>query len=567
MTRRVRLFSGIVMLAYVTMHLLNHAVGLVSLPAMEAVLGYVGGAWSTPPAQALLYGSFLVHYALALWALWERRTLRLRAGELAQIVLGFAIPILLARHVVGTRVSEDFFGTDTGHYAYLLWIYFVHSPRLGALQLLTLVVAWTHAMLGLHYWLKVRPWYARVQPAALVVAVLVPVLALLGAIEAGRQVAALAADPAWTRAAFAHMRLPSAQTASELDRISAALAWFFGGTIAVVLLARLVRRLWRRRHGLIRVDYPDGRFIDVVPGTSVLEASRLAGIPHAHVCGGRGRCSTCRVRVRGEIGSIDPPGETEQRVLRRIGASTPNVRLACQLRPKGTVEVTPLLPPFAYAADARRRVDIAQGSEREIAILFADIRGFTALSEGRLPYDVVFILNRYFAAVGRAVESAGGRVDKFLGDGVMALFGIESGAQAGCREALTAARLMSERMGELNSSLRGEIAQPLRIGIGIHTGPIIIGEMGYGGATSITAIGDAVNTASRLEELTKEFAVELVVSEDVVRRAGLEFAALPRREVEIRGKRGMLAVRTCASAAELPTQATAPATLAAPAPV
>ena len=93
---------------------------------------------------------------------------------------------------------------------------------------------------------------------------------------------------------------------------------------------------------------------------------------------------------------------------------------------------------------------------------------------------------------------------------------------------------------------------PLRIGIGIHAGPIIVGEMGYGSATAITAIGDAVNTASRLEELTKEYGAELVVSEDVVRRAGLDFAAFPSREVEIRGKREMLAVRTLASAAELP---------------
>ena len=213
--------------------------------------------------------------------------------------------------------------------------------------------------------------------------------------------------------------------------------------------------------------------------------------------------------------------------------------------------MTPLLPPFAYAMDGRRRVDFAQGSEREIAILFADIRGFTALSEGRLPYDVVFILNRYFAAVGRAVESAGGRVDKFLGDGVMALFGIESGAQQGCREALTAARLMSERMGELNASLRGEIERPLRIGIGIHAGPIIIGEMGYGGATAITAIGDAVNTASRLETLTKTYGCQLVVSEETVLRAGLDLSAFPRYEIEIRGKRDMLAVRTVASASNL----------------
>jgi adenylate cyclase len=565
MIRRVRLFSGVVMLAYVTMHLLNHATGLISLPAMEDVLVYVFRFWSNPLAQALLYGSFLTHYTLALWALWERRTLRLRVGELMQVGLGFAIPILLARHVVGTRISDSFFGTYDLYYKYFLWNYFVHAPERGVLQLLTLVVAWSHAMIGLHYWLRVRPWYAPVHPGALVVAVLVPVLSLLGAIEAGRQVAALAADPAWTRTAFAHMRLPSPAVARELDLIGAILGWFFAGSIAAVLLARLLRRLWQRSRGLVRVGYPDGRHIDVIPGTSVLEASRLLGVPHAHVCGGRGRCSTCRVRVRGEIGGVGPPGDTERRVLRRI-AATPNVRLACQLRPTGAVEVTPLLPPFAYAMDGRRRVDFAQGSEREIAILFADIRGFTALSEGRLPYDVVFILNRYFAAVGRAVESAGGRVDKFLGDGVMALFGIESGAQVGCREALAAARSMSQRMDELNASLRDEIEQPLRIGIGIHAGPIIIGEMGYGGATAITAIGDAVNTASRLEELTKEFGVELVVSEEVARRAGSDLSAFPRRDVEIRGKREMLAVRTLASAAELPPPAAAPSLRPEPAP-
>jgi adenylate cyclase len=548
MIRRLRLLSGLVMLAYVTMHLANHAVGLISLKAMEDVLWYIFRIWTNRPAQLLLYSSFLVHYALALYALWQRRTLRLRLSELSQIVLGFGIPLLLVRHVVVTRISDSFFHTDVGYYAYLLWVYFVRSPDHGLVQMLVLVVAWGHAMIGLHFWLRVRPWYARLQPAALVVAVLVPVLSLLGAIEAGRQVIALAADPGWTREAFT---LPPAETQRALETITEILSWFFAGVVAVVLLARLARRAWRRRRGLVRVGYPDGRIVEITPGTSVLEASRLAGIPHASVCGGRGRCSTCRIRVRGEIRSIDPPAEDELRVLRRIGA-TANVRLACQLRPRGAVEVTPLLPPFAHAADGRRRVDFVQGSEREIAILFADIRGFTALSEGRLPYDVVFVLNRYFAAMGRAVEAVGGHVDKFIGDGIMALFGIEHGAQAGCREALAAARLMSERLPELNASLQAELDRPLRIGIGIHCGPTIVGEMGYGNTAAITAIGDAVNTASRLESLTKSFACELVVSEEAVSRAGLDLSAFPQREIEIRGKREMLAVRTLVSAAELP---------------
>jgi adenylate cyclase len=557
MIRQLRLSSGLVMLAYVTMHLLNHAVGLVSLEAMEDVLWYIFRIWSNRPAQVLLYGSFLVHYGLALWALWERRSLRLRPSELAQLILGFAIPVLLARHVVGTRIADNFFHTDTGYYAYLLWLYFVRVPEYGYLQMLVLVVAWAHAMIGLHFWFRVRPWYARLQPAALVVAVLVPVLSLLGMIEAGLHVAALAVDPNWTLQAFSRMTLPSPETRAALDAIIDGLSWFFVGVVAAVLLARIARRAWRRRRGVVRIGYPDGRFVEVTPGTSVLEASRIAAIPHASVCGGRGRCSTCRVRVRGEIHSIDPPSANELRVLNRVGAR-PNIRLACMLRPRGAVEVTPLLPPLALAADGRRRVDFVQGSEREIAILFADIRGFTALSEGRLPYDVVFILNRYFAAMGRAVEAAGGRVDKFLGDGVMALFGIENGPRAGCREALGAARLMSQRLGELNLSLSAELDVPLRIGIGIHSGPTIVGEMGYGAAAAITAIGDAVNTASRLEGLTKEYDCELVVSEETVERAGLALSDFPRYQIEIRGKREMLAVRTLERAADLPVAGSPP---------
>jgi adenylate cyclase len=141
--------------------LLNHAVGLILLEAMEKVLWYIFRICSNRSAQLLLYSSFLVHYALALYALWQRRTLRLRGSELSQLVLGFAIPILLVRHIVVTRISDSFFHTDVGYYSYLLWVYFVRSPDHGFVQLLVLVVAWGHAIIGLHFWLRVRPWYAR----------------------------------------------------------------------------------------------------------------------------------------------------------------------------------------------------------------------------------------------------------------------------------------------------------------------------------------------------------------------------------------------------------------------
>src|SRR5437588_392541 len=542
MIGRLRLATGLLMLSYVTMHLLNHALGLVSLAAMERTLRWVMALWTQRPLQLVLYGSFLVHYALALWALWQRRSLRLRPSEFAQLALGFAIPLLLLRHVVNIRISNDFFGTSIDNYTFVLLVYTTRSPALGVMQLIVLVVAWSHAMIGLHFWLRVRPWYGRIREPALTIAVLVPVLALLGIFEAGRQVAALAAaDPSWAERAFSGMARPNPQTAATLDQIAAALTWLFVALPAAALLARAVRRAWQRRHGLVRISYPDGRFIEVLHGTSVLEASRLARIPHASVCGGRGRCSTCRVRVRAARLGLAPPGDDEQRVLNRIGARR-NVRLACQLRPTVPVEVTPLLPPFAHAADGLRRVDLAEGSEREIAVLFADIRGFTALAEGMLPYDIVFLLNRYFAAMGQAIESAGGRVDKFIGDGVMALFGVEGDVAAACRDALGAARLMSQRLGEVNRALQGELAAPLRIGIGIHAGPAIVGEMGFSGAASITAIGDAVNTANRLEALTKEYEGELIVSAEVVAGPGLDRALFRWQETETRGKQETLAI-------------------------
>ena len=212
----------------------------------------------------------------------------------------------------------------------------------------------------------------------------------------------------------------------------------------------------------------------------------------------------------------------------------------------------PLLPPHAGPADARGRPAYLHGAEQEIAILFCDLRAFTNLAEHRLPYDLVFLLNRFFRAMGEAVEEAGGRVDKFIGDGVMALFGIGATPAQGCRSALEAARRMAQHLTEINDSLAHDLPEPLRIGIGIHAGPAIIGEMGYGRATGLTAIGDAVNAASRLEALTKEFGCQLVVSQAVADLAGLPLEAHPIREVSLRGRREPITVRIVVDAASLP---------------
>ncbi|MDB5409240.1 MAG: adenylate/guanylate cyclase [Rhodospirillales bacterium] len=539
------------MFSYLVSHFFNHSLGLISLDAMEAALYWIFRFWTSWPGSIALYGAFLTHFLLALYALWARRSLRLSRTEIVQYALGFLVPLMLADHVVGTRVSDAFYKSNFGYYRSLLTVYFHEDTPRGVVQAVVLVVAWVHGCIGLRFWLRLKPWYERAQPFLYAFALLLPVCALLGYYVAGRHVAVLAQDPAWVAQTFQEDYRPPLADQQQLEKIAVLLRLFFIASIGGVLLARLARRRWQRRHGVSRVTYPDGRFVDIARGFSVLEASRLLGVPHAAVCGGRGRCSTCRVRVQGNPAALPPPSAEEAKVLRRIAAG-PMVRLACQLRPLGDLRVTPLLPPFAQAKDGFPRPGITQGGEREIAIMFADLRDFTRLAETRLPYDVVFILNRYFAAMGHAVEEAGGHLDKFIGDGVMALFGIESGKREACRAALDAAALMSKRLVELNRALEHDLDTPLRIGIGLHFGPTIVGEIGYGKAISLTAVGDAVNIASRLETATKEYACELVVSEELIDCAGADLTAFPRHEIEIRGRRQPLAVRTLVEARELP---------------
>jgi adenylate cyclase len=173
------------------------------------------------------------------------------------------------------------------------------------------------------------------------------------------------------------------------------------------------------------------------------------------------------------------------------------------------------------------------------------------MAEHKLPYDVVFVLNRYCDVVGGAITRAGGVPNQFSGDGVMALFGVDRGAEEGCRRALAAARAMVAGIETLNAELAVELPAPLRIGIGIHTGAAIVGRMGYGDSAQLTAIGDTVNVAARLEQLTKEYACALVMSEQVAERAGLDVSRFPRHELTVRNRAGVLAVRVVDDVASL----------------
>jgi adenylate cyclase len=336
-----------------------------------------------------------------------------------------------------------------------------------------------------------------------------------------------------------------------LERITGASLLGYLGLVALVLLARGARALNERRGGMITLSYGNGRTIKVAKGISVLEASLRYNVPHASVCGGRARCSTCRIRVIGDSSALPAPSQREAFVLARVGAIDPSVRLACQLRPSADLSFFQLFTASTASANAHAAHPQRIGQERYLVSLFVDMRGSTQLAEKRLPFDTVFIVNRFLAAVSQAVIDCGGQPNQFIGDGMLALFGLSASPQAACRQAVQAAARIAANVEELNRFLEHDLREPIRFGIGIHGGEVIVGDIGYRNHMVFTALGDAVNVAARLQDMTKGLGCEAIFSDEVRLAAGLAPDDLPQQDVEIRGRAEPMSVRVVMHAAEL----------------
>ena len=557
---RLRLASGLLLFTFVATHLVNHALGLISLEAMESGRRVFLAVWRNPVGSTLLVTALVIHLAQAFWSMYRRRHLRMPLWQAVQLGLGAFIPVVLVNHVVATYGAATFYGYEDS-YTMAVLVYWKLRPELGILQSLLLVIAWTHGCIGIHYWLRLRHWYYRVKLLLYTLAILFPVFALLGFVQAGRYVALLARDPTWIHRTITDAHVPDAVAAAMLAQTRDAILIALGMILLLTFVARSLRRL-REGSRSVRITYPGGRVVTVPRGFSVLESSRQAGIPHASICGGRGRCSTCRVRVLAGVRLLPAPRAAEARVLTRLGLAT-NVRLACQLRPAHDITVMPLLPPNVEPASALAEPGYMAGHERELCVLFADLRGFTSLSERRMPYDVVFLLNRYFEAVGVAIDQAGGVTNQFTGDGVMALFGVESGPVEGARHALAAAQGLQRAVAQLSLELHEELLVPLQLGIGIHCGPTVVGHMGRGVATYLTAVGDTVNLASRLQDQTKRFDCQLVMSEPVARRAGLDMSGFRHEQITVHNRDGEVGIYIVDDVTSLPIPSITPVPVAA----
>jgi adenylate cyclase len=331
--RSLRLVTGLVLMLFVTGHLLNLMLGMHSLAAME-------------------HSSALVHIALGLYAIGSRRSLALNKTDVVQLCLGLATPPLLLNHAIVMHMAGEVTPNFNATYGQMLAVYWSFSPGYALQQLLVVMVVWIHAAVGLYSWLVLKPLWKRIGGLVLPVLFAVPVLALLGFAEAGKEVLdKLANDPVWRAHITENLKRVVAVT-DPLNALQARLLLVYG-LLVLAAAGALFWRVLRERNRTVAVAYDQGFAARGRRGLSILELSRANDVPHASVCSARGRCGTCRVRVDAGAPSLSPKSELEQFTLARVGAG-PGERLACQafVLEDGVV-VTRVLPPYADASAAR----------------------------------------------------------------------------------------------------------------------------------------------------------------------------------------------------------------------
>lgn len=531
----IRSTSALVMLTYVICHFGDHIMLLISIPLADQAHHFLIDPWRTLLGTALLSISILAHYSNALWSIYTRRSFRLARWGWWQLGLGLSIPLLLSLHLATTRFTEAEFGV-VSDYSLVLLRQWVLSPWKGIAQTLLLSVVWAHAAIGIHFWLRTKRWYPRWQSSLYVFALLWPTLALAGYITAGNEILRSARQSGFVEAELAKAHLDPARLAWA-DRAALYIVLGHCGLIALAFAGRALRALAARRKRSIAITHSTVGQISAHPGATILETLYDHGIRHASVCGGRARCTTCRVRIVAGNESLPPPSPLESRALARIGAPE-DCRLACQTRPTADVSIVPLLPVSARPVDGHGRAGFA-GNEQLVTVMFVDLRGATTLGETRLPYDVLFLLDQFLLEMQNSLTATGGHFSQFTGDGLMAIFGLDEKNErgdAGARDAVHCARDMLARLERLNHRLIPDLTRPLRIGIGIHHGEAIVGPLGPPGSRILTAIGDTVNVAARLEGLSKQHDGAFIVSLRAANAAEIDMTGQHLRTATLAGR-------------------------------
>jgi len=545
---RLRLTTGIILSIYVIQHLINHSLGIVSFELAESYRQTVGHLFQTLLGQVLLYGSVSVHLIIALKTIYLRSSLHMSRWQWIQMLMGLSIIPLVAGHAIGNRAYHLIGNIDPDYY-YVVTSLLLKPIILVKLSVLILVI-WLHLVIGLHFWLRLKRGYSGFVPALYAVVILIPALAAVGVINMLKEASLWLDDEQRLDQIYAPVR---AMDRSDLEFLSGLENWilsFYVVLLIVVLIARWIRLWLARRRGSYTVTCPDGKTFTELHDITLLDAFRNARIPHASVCGGKARCTTCRVRVGTGLTDLPAPNDLEALALKRISAS-PDIRLACQIKPTSDLSITPLVmanQPLNTALHAGG----VHGHEEYVVAMFVDMRGSTSLGERILAYDVVFILNRFFTELSEALSDSHGHYAQFAGDGLMALYGLDPGRKdRACADALEGAREMFRRIKRLNEQLSQEFSETIEMGIGIHGGEAIVGTMGPPKTPLLTAVGDNINIAARLEAQTKTLGFQLLVSAETLGKESIAYVESETREVDVRGRLNQVKI-CCYSPDQIP---------------
>ena len=505
--RNLRLASGLTLFAYIALHLANHALGLVSLDVAERALAVAAAFWHGGVGSVLLYGAFAAHLALAFDAIYARRTLRMAPADLVRVFLGLGIPTLLIGHAVGTRLAWQIYGEST---AYSRVIGSLLAADGQGRQLALLVPGWLHGCIGVHFALLRRPSYQRLRPVLFALALLLPVLGALGFLAMARELQSAAVVHALS--AVTPTRASQAVLASVRQTVLAV----YAGACVLVFVSRWGRSWRERRSGsTVRIRYPE-RSVAVPRGWSVLEASRSHHVPHVAACGGRARCSTCRVRIIDGDAHCPPPTDIESATLRRIDAG-PDVRLACQLRPTGDVMVVPVLAPAGPASQASAS---GLAVEQELAFVGISWNHFHALSQDLLAQDEVFLVARFRRCVESAANPRKAAICNVANDSVTLAFGASGRPDAACREALLAASAIERGLDALAELCARQFGARPEFGICMHVGIAALSGGDGDAAHHRVAAGPAVRELQQLRQATAQLDDRIILSTELLRRTG-----------------------------------------------
>ncbi|WP_066507741.1 adenylate/guanylate cyclase domain-containing protein [Rufibacter sp. DG15C] len=266
------------------------------------------------------------------------------------------------------------------------------------------------------------------------------------------------------------------------------------------------------------VDFKGEKLVSVAEGQSLLDASLAAGIPHYHACGGKGQCTTCRVLVLAGADHLTPETDAEL-AIRAVRHFPKNVRLACQVQVTGPdVQVQRLIKDdadrFIFLNGEQDNITEVTGVRRKMALFFIDIRNFTPFIEAHLPFDVIHIMRRMFSLTRNAIEQYDGRIIDTAGDGLYAVFGMDTKIKKATESAVLAGLKILEDVKIFNNTyMRPYFNHNFEVGIGVHVGKVIYGNVGIGLNNNLTVMGYPVNIAARLQAATKEVNNSFVISQ------------------------------------------------------